>query len=169
MNAEVKKIKNSKTAKRVGKFTIIGIILAIFNFIIYTFLARVVFNSNDLLWLISIISYTLATILAYILHSKITWQERPVTKHGILMFFVWNGITAATISPFFTWLFSLIAPFYQFIFNLSQNLHLPFDYNFIESTTIFCLVSAITMILNFLFYDRLVFGKKGVSYEKSSK
>ncbi len=149
-----------ETKKRVGKFTIIGIFLTVFNFLIYTFLARVIFNGNDLLWLISIISYALATVLAYILHSKITWKEQPVTKHGILMFFVWNGITAIAISPFFTWLFSLIKPLYELLFNFSNFLHLPFDYNFVESTTIFCLVGAITMILNYLFYDRLVFGKE---------
>ena len=146
--------------KRIGKFTIIGIILTLFNFGIYTFFARVIFNNNDLLWVISIISYALATVLAYILHSKITWKERPVTKHGIFMFFVWNGVTAIAISPFFTWLFSLIKPLYEFIFKISTFLHLPFDYNFIESTTIFCLVGAITMILNYLFYDKLVFGKE---------
>ena len=90
------------TEKRVGKFIIIGLVLTLFNFIVYTFIARVIFNGNDLLWLDSIISYLLATILAYFLHSKITWRERPVTKHGILMFFLWNGITAVIISPLFT-------------------------------------------------------------------
>lgn len=146
------------TTKRIGKFTIIGIVLAIFNFLVYTFLARVVMGNNELLWLDSIISYALATILAYILHSKITWQERRVTKRGIIMFFVWNGITAIAISPLFTWLFKFITPFYLFIFNISETIHLPFDYNFIESSTIFVLVSIITMVINFIFYDKLVFG-----------
>ena len=149
--------KRKTTSVRVGKFAIIGTILAIFNFAIYTFLARIVFNSNELLWLDIIISYTLATILAYILHSKITWKERPITKHGIVMFFVWNGITAIAISPFFTWLFGIITPLYEFAFNISSSIHLPFDYNLIESTGIFCLTTAVTMVLNYLFYDRLVF------------
>ena len=153
------KSAKTTTTKRISKFAIIGIILALFNFLIYTFLARVIFNSNELLWLDSIISYTLATILAYILHSRITWQERPVTTHGIIMFFVWNGITAIAISPFCTWLFTFITPFYEFVFQISTAIHLPFDYNFIESTTIFIIVNAITMILNYLFYDRLVFGE----------
>lgn len=148
-------------AKRTGKFIIIGTILALFNFCIYTFLARVIFNSNELLWLDSIISYTLATILAYILHSRITWRERRPTRHGVLMFFVWNLITAFAISPFFTWFFGLIKPFYEFLFNISTALNLPFDYDFIESTTIFCLTTGVTMILNFLFYDKLVFGQEG--------
>ena len=147
-----------KTTIRVGKFAIIGIILSLFNFAIYTFIARIVFNSNELLWLDSIISYALATILAFILHSKITWKERPVTKYGIMMFFFWNGITAIAISPFFTWLFGYITPVYEAIFQLCNNLHLPFDYNFVESTGIFCFTTAVTMILNYLFYDKLVFG-----------
>lgn len=150
-------MEKPKTSFRIGKFAIVGTILALFNFAIYTFLARVIFNSNELLWLDTIISYTLATILAYILHSKITWKERPVTNHGILMFFVWNGITSFIISPLLTWLFGFITHVYEFIFGISQSIHLPFDYNFIESTSIFCLTTAVTMILNFLFYDKLVF------------
>ena len=157
------------TPLRVSKFAIIGIILALFNFLIYTFLARVIFNNNELLWLDSIISYALATVLAYILHSRITWQERPITTHGVVMFFVWNGITAIAISPFFTWLFTLITPFYEFIYQISLAIHLPFDYNFIESTTIFIIVNAITMILNYLFYDRLVFGKTKSKESKHAK
>ena len=148
------------TAKRTGKFIIIGTILALFNFAIYTFLARVIFNSNELLWLDSIISYILATVLAYFLHSRITWKERHPTKKGVAMFFLWNLITAILISPFFTWLFGNIKPLYEFLFNISNSLHLPFDYNFIESTSIFCLTTCVTMVLNFIFYDRLVFGSK---------
>ena len=150
----------SSIAKRTGKFVIIGIILSLFNFAIYTFLARVIFNSNELLWLDSIISYILATILAFFLHSRITWRERHPTKKGVFMFFFWNLITAIIISPVFTWLFSQLKPFYEFIFGITSAIHLPFDYNFIESTTVFCLTTCVTMILNFLFYDKLVFGEQ---------
>ena len=152
-----KKPKTTKTAVRVGKFAIIGAILALFNFLIYTFLARVVFQNNDLLWVDSIISYTLATILAYFLHSKITWKERHITKLGIVMFFIWNGITAFLISPSFTWLFSLMTPVYEFAFSIFNAIHIPFDYNFVESTGVFCFTTAVTMVLNYLFYDKLVF------------
>lgn len=146
------------TTKRVGKFTIIGIVLSIFNFLVYTFLARIIFSGNELLWLDSMISYALATILAYLLHSKITWKERYPGQSGIIKFFLWNFITALLVSPFFTWLFGFLTPLYQGIHQLSTNLSLPFDYNFIESTGIFCLTTAVTMVLNYLFYDKLVFG-----------
>ena len=146
------------STKRAGKYIIIGIILTVFNFIIYTILARLI-NNNDLLWIDTIISYTLATFLAYILHSKITWQERNPGKSGIFKFFAWNFLTALAISPFLTWLFGFLTPFYKFAHQISTNIHLPFDYDFVESTGIFCLVTIITMILNYIFYDKLVFGK----------
>lgn len=152
--------KKPKTAARVGKFTIIGIILTLANFLIYTFLARVIFNNNELLWLASIISYLLATFLGYLLHSKITWKERKIEKNGILNFFLWNFATALLISPALTWLFGLLTPLYEFAFSLSSAINLPFDYNFIESTAIFCLTALITMILNYFFYDKLVFRTK---------
>lgn len=153
---------NSKkqTAKRAGKYLIIGVVLTVFNFLVYTFLARVIINNNELLWLDSIMSYLVATVLAYILHSKITWKERNPGKTGIIKFFAWNFITALAISPFLTWLFSLITPLYEFIYNIFSAIHLPFDYDFVESTSVFGLTTIITMTLNYLFYDKLVFGTK---------
>ncbi len=148
---------NKSTAKRTGKFIIVGISLALFNFLIYTFLARIAINNNELLWLDSIISYSLSTILAYFLHSRITWREHRPTQKGILMFFFWNFTTALIISPLFTWLFGLITPIYEFFFNITSSIRLPFDYAFIESTSIFCFTTFVTMVLNYLFYDRLVF------------
>ena len=156
----IKKPTTTKTTVRVGKFAIIGVVLSVFNFLIYTALARLFFKDNSWLWLDSAISYALSAILAYILHAKITWKERPVTKRGIAMFFLWNGITAFLISPFFTWLFGLLKPLYEFTFNISSAIHLPFDYAFIESTGVFVLTAAVTMILNYIFYDKLVFGGK---------
>ncbi|MBQ2695556.1 glycosyltransferase [Candidatus Saccharibacteria bacterium] len=144
--------------KRAGKYIIIGIILTVFNFIVYTFLARVVFNNNELLWFDTIISYILATFLAYILHSKITWKERVPSKIGVIKFFIWNIVTALIISPLFTWLFSLLTPLYELIYNIFTAIHLPFDYDFVVSTGVFGLTTCVTMILNYLFYDKLVFG-----------
>lgn len=160
--------KPPKTTVRVGKFAIIGLVLSIFNFVIYTLLARFIFSNNELLWICSVISYSLATILAYILHSRITWKERPVSTRGIVMFFVWNSITAFIISPFFTWLFTFLTPLYQFAFSISEAIHLPFDYEFIESTGVFVLTNIITMILNYIFYDKLVFGDSNKKPSKST-
>ena len=152
--------QNTKTIVRASKYTIVGIILTIFNFVIYTLLTQLIFHNNDFVSLATIISYTLATFLAYFLHSRITWRERHPTKSGIIKFFIWNFLTALIISPFFSWLFNQFTPIYQFAFSVSSNLHLPFTYDFVESTGIFGFTTLITMILNYLFYDRLVFDKQ---------
>ena len=153
--------KSPKTVVRASKYTIVGIILTLFNFCAYTLLIRTIFNNNnDLLWLVSLISTTITTFLAYLLHSKITWKERNPGKTGIIKFFIWNILIAVAISPFLTWIFGFITPVYQLAYNIFSTIHIPFDYDFVESTGVFCFTTLCTMILNYLFYDRIVFNSQ---------
>lgn len=156
---ETTPVKDVKTSKHASRYLIIGIILTVFNFGLYTLLARII-NNNDLLWLSTLISTLITTVLAYILHSRVTWKERSPGKLGIYKFFIWNLIAAIAVGPFLTWVFSLITPVYEFAFNISNAIHLPFDYDFIQSTGAFGFTTVITMILNFLFYDKFIFGKQ---------
>ena len=151
--------KEIKTSRRTIRYFFVGESVTIFNYISFALLANIIINNNDLLWLSSFLSTAVTTIVAYILHSKITWKERSVTKSSIYRFFIWNIILAALISPIFTQLFSLITPLYQLAFNISSFLHLPFTYEFIQSTGAFALTSVVIMVLNFLFYDKFVFHK----------
>ena len=145
-----------KTTARTGKYFIVGVSLAVFNFALYTIIARLIGN-NDFLWLATIISTFFTAVLAFILHSKITWKERHPGKAGIVKFAIYNLLLTVAIGPFFTWLFYLITPLYEFAFNISQTIHLPFDYDFVESAGVFVLVAATTMIINYLCYDKIVF------------
>lgn len=145
---------------RASKYISIGIFLTLFNFGVYTLIARIIINNNDLLWLSNLISTLITTALAYLMHSKITWKERNPGRLGVYKFFVWNLILALIISPFLTWIFSLMTPIYDLAFNISSSLDFPFDYDFIQSTGAFGFTALITMILNFLFYDKIVFGKE---------
>lgn len=151
--------KKVKTSRRTIRYFFVGLSITIFNYAFYAFLANIIINNNDLLWLSSFISTAVTTIVAYILHSKITWKERSVTKSSIYRFFIWNIILSVFIGPVFTQLFSFITPLYQLAFNISSFLHLPFTYEFIQSTGAFALTAIVTMVLNFLFYDRFVFHK----------
>lgn len=148
------------TSRHAGRYLVIGITITIFNFGLYSILANLIINNNDLLWLSTLISTLASTILAYFLHSKITWKERPLTKTAIYKFFIWNLATAIFIGPFFTQLFSLITPLYDLAFNIFQSLNISFTYDFVQSTGAFVLTAIVTTILNFFFYDRFVFGKK---------
>lgn len=148
-----------KTSKHAGRYLFVGIAITVFNFGLYSLLTNIIIKNNDLLWLSTFISTAITTIVAYIAHSKFTWKERNVTKHSIIRFFIWNALLAVAIGPGLTQLFSLLTPLYEFAYNISSALHLPFTYEFVLTTGAFVLTAAVTMILNFLFYDRFVFGK----------
>ena len=154
------KSTTTKTSQHAMRYLIVGMILTIFNYTLYSILANLVFNNSDLFWLASLIATAITTILAYILHSKITWKERSVTKTSIYKFFIWNGLLTFPISPSLTQLFVLFTPLYEFAYNICQNLHLDFTYEFVQSTGIFILTTAVIMVMNFLLYDKFVFGNK---------
>ena len=149
-----------KASRHAVRYLIVGILLTVFNFGLYSILANLIFRNSDLLWLSNLISTLITTIVAYISHSKITWKERKVTTTAIYKFFIWNLLLTFPINPGLTQLFSLFTPIYEFAFNICQNLHLDFTYEFVQSTGAFILTTFVTMILNFLFYDKFVFGIK---------
>ena len=151
--------KNTNTSRHAGRYLVVGSILTIFNFGFYTILARIV-NNNNLLWLSTLISTFFTVFLGYLLHSRITWKERDPGKLGVYKFFIWNFLFAFAIGPFCTWIFSLIKPLYDFTFGISSAMHLPFDYDFVQSTGAFVLTAIVTMIINFIFYDKFIFGKE---------
>ena len=151
--------KDVKTSKHAIRYLLVGISLTVFNYGTYSIIANLIINNNDLLWLSSFIASALTTILAYFLHSKITWKERSPGKTGVYKFFLWNIILTFVINPLFTQLFGLITPLYEFAYSIISSLNLPFTFEFVQSTGAFILTAIIVMILNFLLYDRFVFGK----------
>ena len=155
-NSSQKDVKSSKHAIR---YLIIGTTLALFNYIFFTILSNLIIKNNDLLWLSSFIATAVTTVLAYILHSRITWKERPISKTAIYKFFVWNILMTVAINPILTQLFSYITPLYQFAYNITSSLHIPFSYEFILTTGAFVLTAIVTTIMNYFLYDRFVFGK----------
>lgn len=158
--SKTKSIEDVKTSKHAIRYVLVGVSLTIFSYILYTILSNLIFKDNTLIWLSNLIATTITTIIAYFLHSKITWKEREVTKTSIYKFFIWNAMIAFAISPFFNQIFSYITPLYEFAYNITSAIHLPFTYEFVLTTGAFVLATAVIMVLNFLFYDKFVFGKK---------
>lgn len=147
------------TSRHASRFFVIGVILAIFNYGLYAIIANLIINNANLLWLSSFIASAFTTILAFILHSQITWKERNPGKTGIYKFLIWNVILTVIINPGLTQLFGYCTPLYDLTYNITTAMHIPFTYEFIQSTGAFVLTAIITMIINFLFYDKFVFGK----------
>lgn len=152
--------KDVKTSKHALRYLIVGICVTLFNYALFAILSNLIIKNNDLIWLSNFIATAITTIVAYFAHSKITWKERTVTKHSVIRFFIWNAMLTIAIAPGFTQLFSLFTPLYEFTYNIASAIHLPFSYEFVLTTGAFVLNSIVIMILNFLFYDKFVFGKK---------
>lgn len=155
--------------KRVLTFFWVGFVLTIINFVIYTIIARFLIKNNDLLWLAVLISSVISMIIAYLMHSNITWKECNPGKLGIVKFLIWNGAEAAIVNPILTWFFGLWTWVFEFAFSICRFLGLPFDFEFIESTGAFGLMTAVIMVLNFLFYDKFIFNKSSVLDEEKEE
>lgn len=153
---ETNDVQNSKHATR---YLIIGTCLALFNYGFYAVLANLIIKNNNLIWLSTFIATAATTILAYILHSKITWKERPISKTAIYKFFIWNIILTVAVGPVLTQLFSFITPLYDWAYGIIQALQIPFSYDFVLTTGAFILTTAVVTIMNFFLYDKFVFGK----------
>ena len=135
-------------------FALVGITLTVFDFLVDSFLELVIFQgSPDFTTVSAVISGVLSTILAYILHSRITWKERDPGRFGVVKFFIWNIILVFAVRPVLTWAFGFLTGLYDFVAAI-----LPFSADFVRNTGIFGLMTVVTMILNYLVYNRLVFG-----------
>ena len=156
--------------KKVFKFIGVGLAITVIEYIIYTILMMVVFSGNaEMAPLATGISGAIAMIVAFIMHSKITWRERDPGKLGIVKFFAWNILLVSLIRPALAALFELPVGLYQFAYMITSAIHLPFDYDFVQSTGIYVLMTAVTMVLNFICYEKFVFGAKVKVEEQQRK
>lgn len=148
-----------KTSQHASRYFIIGLSLAVFNYLLFMLIANLIFKDVNLYWLSAYVATAFTAILAYILHSKITWKERDPGKTGVYKFIIWNIALTFVISPVLTQLFGYTTALYDLAFNVCNAIHLPLSYEIIQSTGAFVLANAVIMIINFIFYDRFVFGK----------
>lgn len=153
------KRRNEKTGVKAWRFFWVGTALTLFDYAIYEALELTLFQGENA-GMASVISGTVATVAAFFAHSRITWKARKVGKPEIIKFFAWNALTMWVIRPLLTRGAEFLEPLYQFTYGISGFLRLPFNLEFVRTTGIFVICTAVIMILNFLFYEKLVFGKK---------
>ena len=146
--------------KQAGKYFVFGVANTVINYAIYEALALMIFSAENQLWLATLISGVIGIFTGYYLHSQFTWKEREVGKKELFKFFVWNVVMAIAIKPLITLIMDVPKVLYHFAYEICQAIHLPFSYEFVETTGIFVLMTAVVMVINFLVYDRFVFGKK---------
>ncbi|MBR3204323.1 GtrA family protein [Candidatus Saccharibacteria bacterium] len=157
----------TKVKQRAGKYFVFGVLNTLIGYGIYEVLALTVFSGERLLPFATLVSGAVSILTGYLLHSKFTWKERKVGKKEVGKFFVWNVVMSTAIRPLLTAFFelSIFDPLYKLAYNICQFIHIPFSYEFVRSTGIFVLMTAVVMVINFLVYDKFVFGSKQAKEE----
>ncbi len=146
--------------ERILKFAGVGVAATIADYLFYQIALHTFLQDN--LAGAAIFAGVLATFVAYIGHSNITWKTRDPGRFGIIKFFLWNAFVVILVRPVLVWLFELPVFLYEFAYWLCDAIHLPFGFDFVESTGVYVLMTAVTMVLNYIFYGRVVFGKEQV-------
>lgn len=147
--------------KRAGKYLVFGVLNTIIGYAIYETLALTVFR-NERLALASLVSGAVGILTGYYLHSRFTWRGREIGEKVLAKFFIWNIVVSLCLRPMLTVFFShsIFNVLYTLAYNICNLIHLSFSYEFITSTGNFVMMMAVVMVVNFLIYDRFVFGKR---------
>lgn len=157
-------MKGGKMLGKIFKFIGVGVAATLIDYAVYSLVVMVIFGGNtNFAWAGAVSSGVVATFAAFFMHSKITWKDKDPGKYGIIKFFAWNAFVVIAIRPVLTLFFGLLIGLYQFAFMIFDGVGVGFSYEFVESTGIYVLMTAVTMTLNFIFYDKIVFGKKKVA------
>ena len=161
--------KVSEKTKQKGKYFIFGVLNTVINYGMYEALALLVFKEEGQLWIATLISGAISIFVGYFLHSKFTWKDREVGKKQLGKFFIWNVVLNVAVRPVLTAFFGLFGFLYKFAFDICQGIGLGFSYEFVETTGNYVLMTAVTMVINFLVYDKFVFGTKREKKEQSEE
>ena len=152
------------TGKKVATFAVVGAGLTVLDFVVYNIVLRTFYGGEaEGASVASMVSGMVATVAAYFAHKNITWKARKPRKYGVAWFFGWNVFASTVVRPVVSWFFGLIifSRLYEFAFSVISWLNIPFDYEFVKSTGIYVLMTAVVMVLNYMFYEKLVFGGTG--------
>ena len=153
---------------RVFKYIGVGVTATVIDFGVYTLFMIIFGEREEFRPIAQMIAGVVSTISAYFMHSRITWKMRDPGRKGVAMFFVWNALTVLVIRNFLFGVLDGLVGLWQFAYMLLG--WTGFSYDFVESTAIYILVIVITMVLNYLVYDKLVFSSdKGAESERNEK
>lgn len=153
--------KGMKQQKAVKKrpltFVWVGLILALANFLIYLALINTFFKEEHQLPAATAAAYVLSAVVAYVMHKSITWKDRPPSTSTIAKFAVANLVVGFAITPVLTHAFLLMTGVYELAFAVSSFFQLPFSLEFITEVGVWGFTNAISMIINYIVYNKIVF------------
>ncbi len=150
------------SGKKVATFAVVGAALTVLDFLVYNIVLKMFYGGDaNGIGVASVVSGVIAMVAAYFAHKNITWKARKPRKYGVAWFFGWNIFAVTIVRPIVTWIFGLVIfnRLYEFAFSILSFFNMPFSYEFVNSTGVYVLMTGVIMVLNYLFYEKLVFGE----------
>lgn len=142
------------------RFVAVGLFTTTVDYIIYELCLVFLLGGNaELASFASMMSGTISTFVAFFMHKNVTWKAKQVRRANILRFFGWNAILVLLVRPNLIEMLGCLDFIYQLAFNICQFIHLNFSWDFVKSTGIYAIMTVIIMVVNFMVYDKFVFGE----------
>jgi len=151
--------KSTLESKRPLIFLGVGVLNTLLDFLFYTFLTQTFFK-NDSIALAGVVSGTFALACAFITHSLITWRGTNVSHKTVLKFVVFTGFGMWVLRPLLLSIFARLDGLYQWAYDVSQSIGLPFSESFVANTGAFGFMVIFVLLYNYAVYDRFVFTDK---------
>lgn len=142
------------------RYLVSGVTATVVDYGVYELLVLLVFRSANGAAASASIAGVIGIFVAYFLHSRLTWREREPGRFGVAKFVLWNLAVMVGLRPILVTMLGWMGWLYDWVYSVCGWMGVGFSHDFVTSTGIYILMTMITAVLNFLFYDRVVFGKK---------
>lgn len=143
--------------KRPIIFLAVGVINTLLDFCFYSLITATFLKQASDIALAGVISGTFALLCAFITHATITWRGSHIGHKTLLRFVLFTGFGMWVIRPILLAAFIHINTLYSWAHDTSQDLHLPFSYQFIANTGAFGFMVIVVLLYNYFVYSRYVF------------
>ena len=154
-----------KTHKRVGIFALVGVANTLFDYVLFMIFASFLNNV-----LASVISATFAMILAFFLHSKFTWGDRKTSRSSMVQFLVVTAIVMWGIRPFIIWgLTAASSGFMEPLYGFAHFVLRFLSYDFVVRTGIFAIATLVTLTINYIIYNKVIFRSEESASDAQAK
>ena len=142
-----------KTGKRVGVFALVGVANTLFDYILFMIFAQ--FFNNVVA---SVISAAFAMVVAFFLHKKFTWGDRATSRSSMIQFLAFTAAVMWGLRPLLIWgLTAASTGFMEPLYGLAHFILRFLPYNFVVQTGIFAIATLVTLTVNYLLYNKVVF------------
>ncbi|MCL2094563.1 GtrA family protein [Candidatus Saccharibacteria bacterium] len=111
--------------------------------------------------LAGVISATVMMVVSFFLHKNLTWRDRGADNKVMWQFLLGTAVTMWAVRPVLMWCFEMMLdPLVVSFMARAESLEAIIGTAVVLSTLIFGFSTVVTLVLNYIFYNKIVFNPK---------